>query len=108
MEQALKIIIAKSPAAAQQAIACLRGIQAKSPILDVRYAHTVSIALGDPAAEFTQDERRIIAEALSAGASETRDYTLRIRMTEAERADLARQAEEADLSMSEYVRRRLF
>ena len=39
---------------------------------------------------------------------ETRDYTLRVRLTESEQATLQRMADDAGISLSEYVRSRLF
>lgn len=108
MEEALRIIISRSADAATEAIQCMRAIQVKSPMLQQRYNRTVEIAFNDPQAQFTPDERALIAESLGIGVADSRDYTLRIRLTEHERAELARLSDEANLSMSEYARQRLF
>ncbi len=108
MDEALRIIVAKSPNAAHFALQCLQAIRAKSPLVQVRYNQTVQIALSDPKAEFTPDERAILAEGLGIGDTDPRDYTLRIRLTRRERIELTDRAEGADLSLSEYARRQLF
>lgn len=108
MEEALRIIIAKSPNAASFALQCMQAIRTHSPTMQARYNQTVSIAFNDPQASFTAEERAIIAESVGSGESDSRDYTLRIRLTKKERVALARMAEDANLSMSEYARRVLF
>lgn len=108
MEEALKTIISKSSLAMGDAITCLRAIAAKSPVVQQRYNHVVDLALNDPSAHFTTEERAIIAEGLSVPGSETRDFTLRVRLTQSERVTLQEAANDADLDLSEYVRRKLF
>lgn len=108
MESALRIIIARSPNATGEAIATLAAIRAKSPVLQLRYNHAAELAFNDPGATFTPEERAEIAANLGSGVDEIRDYTLRIRLTDAERIDLTRMAEAAGMSMSEYVRARVF
>jgi hypothetical protein len=108
MENALKIIIAKSPAAMNDAIKCIQAVRTKSPILQQRYNRCVELALGDPEAEFTPDERGILAEYLESNEGDSRDFTLRVRLTGDERADLSAAAGAEGISLSEYVRKRLF
>ena len=53
IEEALKVIIAKSPDAASQAIKTIHAMNVKSPLRQHRYNATVDAALNDPKAEFT-------------------------------------------------------
>jgi len=108
MEEALRIIISKSTNATSEAIQCLAAIRAKSPVLQLRYNHCVTLAFNDPEANFSREERALIAEHLGTGADDSRSYTLRIRLTDAERAELTRLAESVGLTMSEYVRKHIF
>ena len=107
MEEALRLIIAKSPAAMHEAIDCLRAIRAKSPVVNLRYERALELALGDPEAEFTAPERAILAQAIEPDDDDTRSYMLRIRLTEMERAGLVERATAAGQTMSEYMRRLL-
>lgn len=61
MKQALQIIIAKSPSASDEAMDCLKAIQVRSPIVQRRYENAVRLAFADPQAEFTPEERELIA-----------------------------------------------
>lgn len=109
MEEALRLIITKSPLAASQAMETIRAIHAKSPILQIRYNNTVQMALNDPQAEFTPAERALLAEFVGSPDSSTnRDFMLRVRLTDAERAALQQSADQAQQSMSEYVRQKIF
>jgi hypothetical protein len=108
MEQALKLIITKSESAMHEAMKCLQAIQVNSPMIQTRYNHVVEIALNDPTADFSQAERALLAEHLEAAETATRDFTLRIRLTDAERTQLQEAANQDRLSMSEYVRRKSF
>lgn len=88
MEQALKIIIAKSANAFHEAIQCLHALRVNSPMTQNRYNHCLSIALHDPHAVFTADERAILAEA----AGVTNDSNATRQAKRRERLDLAAQA----------------
>lgn len=65
MKQALQIIVTKSPAATSEAMDCLKAIRAKSPIVQRRYENTVQLAFADPQANFTLEERELIAGCLA-------------------------------------------
>lgn len=81
MKDALQLIAAKSPAASQDAMDTLRAIRVKSPMVQTRYERTVEAAFRDPDAEFSEDERALIASYLSLpGGSEppTRMRTVRL------------------------------
>lgn len=106
MENALRIIIARSPDAARHAINTIRAIQARSPIVQDRYNRVVDLALSDPQATFTAEERAALAEFVTVSGSDTgtREYTLRVRLTDNERDDLEARAENAGQSLSQYVR----
>jgi len=106
MEDALKLIISKSPAAMGEAIRVLRAIGAGSPVVQERYNHVVEMALNDPEAEFTADERAAIAGPLMVtGGPRTRD--VRVRVTLAEKARITEASEEAGQTVSDYIRQRI-
>lgn len=108
MEQALKLIIVKSPDAMREAMKTLQAIRAKSPIVQQRYNRVVDMALNDSQAEFTAEERAVLAAPLTGNEDEGRAFMLRVRLTEAERAELQEEANAANKNMSEYVRQKLF
>lgn len=105
MDDALKIIISKSPAAMTEALMTLRAIGAKSPIVQQRYQATVELALGDPDADFTADERALIASYLEVVTEgKRRDKLVQVRVTAEERETLDRMAHEAGYNVSEWTR----
>lgn len=104
MIEALRIIAANSPLAGREAMACMRAIQAKSPMVQQRYNHVVESAFGDPNAEFTAEERRLIADSVEVDGHESRSETIRFRVTPNERAELKAMAVDAGLDMSDYLR----
>lgn len=108
MENTLRVIIAASPAATGEAMACIRAIRANSPVVGVRFARVVETALTDPEARFTPEQRLEIAELLDIPAIENRDVTFRIRLTVAERELLQTSADNEGLTASEWARRKLF
>ena len=107
MDDALKIIISKSPAAMTEAITTMRAIGAKSPVVQQRYQAAVELAFNDPAADFTADERALIASYLEVvGESGRRDKLVQIRVTAEERNTLDRLAHAAGYNgnVSEWTR----
>lgn len=107
MDDALKLIIGKSPAAMTDALTTLRAIGAKSPMAQQRYQATVELALNDPDAEFTADERALIASYLEVvNDAGRRDKLVQIRVTADERETLDRLAHEAGYNgnVSEWTR----
>jgi hypothetical protein len=106
--EALKIIIAKSPNAAEEAIRTIAAARNNSPILQVRYSNVLIRALADPRAEFTPDERELLAAVIETPGTATRDFTLNLRLTSSERVELEQAAQTAGLSLSEYSRQQLF
>jgi len=106
--EALKLIIARSPNAAEEAIRTIAAARNNSPVLQIRYANVLIRALADPEANFSSDERELLSSVIEAPGSESRGFTLRVRLTEAERAHLEDLANAAGLSISDYVRRKIF
>jgi hypothetical protein len=107
--EALKIIIAKSPNAAEEAIRTIAAARNNSPVLQIRYSNVLIRAMADPEAKFTADERQALASVIeSPGSSSTRNLSLHVRVTPDEQAELEQAAAAAGQSLSEYVRRRLF
>lgn len=107
MSDALRMIITGSPAAARDAMDCLRAIAVRSPMVQQRYNNAVHVALGDPQAEFTAEQRAMIAEHLQIDDAETREV-VSVRLTPSERAEIAHAADAAGQTVSEYMRARLF
>lgn len=111
MENALKLIIAKcNPQTAEEAIRTMAAMRNNSPIVHIRYLNLLQRALADNSIDWTPDERTILARAIEPveTSSETRDFTLRVRLTPTERAQLQDLADQEDLDLSEYVRRKIF
>ncbi len=107
MDDALKLIIARSPAATAEAVSTLRAIGAKSPTVQQRYQHTVELALNDPDADFTADERSLIASYLEVvNDTARRDKLVQVRVTAEERETLDRLAHMAGYNgnVSEWTR----
>lgn len=105
---ALKIIIAKSPAAARRAAHAIQVVQVNSMSANTRYFEAVRAALDDPDASFTAEDRAALAAGYTVEPDETRDYTLRIRLTDRERQALALASETAGMTISEYARQMIF
>lgn len=106
MEDALRLIIAKSPAASGQAIKTLHAVSVKSPLLQHRYNATLDMALDDPRAEFTSEERALLAQFAAAG-EKIRETRLQVRLTISEKLYLQQLAAESNLTLSDYVREKL-
>ena len=85
------------------------GAGVSRPCYAGRYNMAARLALEDATTDYTLGERRLIASFIEAEEDEApREFMLRVRLTEPERARLATLAEAAGLSMSEHVRRAVF
>ncbi len=104
----LRIIAAKSESIRGEATRAIMALNADSPIIKRRLNLVASHALSDSSAGFTDEEIVRITYLLSAENEETRDFTLRVRLTPSERAELERLAAEAGMDMSDYVRSKIF
>lgn len=107
MEEALRIIVAKSPLAASQAMQTLQALRVKSPVLQDRYNRTVQSAMSDPGANFTVDERALIAEYIGGEPSTVRLYDVRIRVTADEKAAVQEMATSEGKTVSDLIRERI-
>jgi hypothetical protein len=103
MIEALRIIAARSPYAGSQAMQCIKAIQVESPIVNERYNRVVELAFSDPQAEFTPEERQLIAGFINEGDGK-RSETVRFRVTAAEQASLEDKANDASMNVSDYIR----
>lgn len=110
LTQAAKLIIARCSApTGEEAIRLLAAVRANSPMVQTRYQVLLIRALADPEADFTPAERETLAAGIEPqDGSGSRDFTLRVRLNSAEQASLQVAAEAAGMSMSEYVRSKLF
>ena len=104
MIDALRIIAAKSPAAGEQAMQCIRAIQAKSPIVQRRYNRVAELAFGDNMADFEPAERRLIASYIEADEVENKSLVIRFRVTPSEKAAIEQMATDGDMDVSEFLR----
>lgn len=107
MIDALRIIAAKSPDAAPQAMQCIRAIEAKSPVVQHRYNNVVELAFGDNMAEFKPSERLLISSYVDADAdtgAESRTQTVRFRASPSEEREIRILAAAAGKDISEYIR----
>lgn len=107
MDDAIRLMAAKSLQAGREAIRLLR-TPASSPLRQSRYNRIAEWALGDGEADFTPGEKHLIASFLQADDEPERAFMLRVRLTEDEREQLQSQAETAGMTMSEYARRKIF
>ena len=106
MEDALRLIITKSPTAAGQAMKTLHSVSVKSPMLQHRYNATLEMALDDSQAEFTPEERALLAQFAAAG-EKIRETRLQVRLTISEQLYLQQLATESNLTLSDDVREKL-
>jgi DNA replication initiation complex subunit (GINS family) len=106
MIEALRIIAAKSPYAGAQAMQCIRAVQVKSPVVRERYNRVVEMAFGDSQAEFTPEERQLIASYVDAdtGKTESRTDMMRFRVTPSEKREIEALAAATGKDISEYLR----
>lgn len=106
-EAILQLLIGTMPGLATEAFECLRALGRDSASALSRFNRLAEKALADPESLLTPDQRAQIASLLIAPESGYRSEWLRVRITPAEAAELREEAEAADLSLSEWVRRRL-
>ncbi len=104
----LRLIIAKSQSIRDEAVRMIKTLDIDSPIIQRRLNYVASRALDDSSAGFSDGEIAQITRLLSPEDTETRDYTLRVRLTTSERVELERLAAEAGMDLSEYVRSKIF
>lgn len=109
MIDALRLIITKSPAAMREAIAAIRAIDAKSPMVQHRYNTVVDLALSDPQAEFTTQERAMIAENLESASrgGDAKTVDVRVRLTTNEKATVQEMAQAEGMTVSNFIRSRI-
>ena len=108
MLDALKLIAGRSGDAMRDALKAIQAVNAGSPMVQQRYNQVAEIALNDASAGWTSSERQSIVAHIDAADSDTRDYSLRIRLTDSERDTLKRQSDLYGQTLSEYVRRMIF
>jgi hypothetical protein len=106
IEQALRLAVAKSPATLTEAPRALRAL-GRSPIATQRAQRVLEIALTDPQATFTEQERSELAALLAATGDDTRSVDIRLRVTPAEKADIQSMADEAGVNVSVFIRSKI-
>jgi len=109
MIDALRLMIARSPQASGQAIDCIKAIKAKSPVLQHRYNRAAEAAFADPNAEFAPDERELIASYIDdEGGDGPKLLDVRIRVDQAEKAAIQQMATDAGMTVTEFIRSKIF
>lgn len=104
---ALRLIAAGSPDAARLALRALRST-APEPVRQTMINRIVEVALTDPQADFSPDQRAQLAGLIEvADSDDRRSDTLRFRVTPAEAEQVRGDADAAGLDLSAYVRRAL-
>lgn len=104
MDEALRLIIAKSPNNVQNAIRALRTAQRRPDARPVQYV--LEQALIDPLANFTPDERAGIAALLDSD-DDARTLDIRLRVNADEKAEVQRMAEADGLNVSDFIRSKI-
>lgn len=109
MIDTLKLIVKTSPAAAAAAAGTISAISKQATDVQSRYNRAAEKALSDPASNFNDAGRAAIAAHLakSQPTNETRDYSLRLRLTRLEQEELVESAKAEHVNVSTYVRRKL-
>lgn len=101
-------IIARSPRASDLALRAINAQRARSPMALRRAAKAAELALRDPEATWSSDERAALAELVVGGdRSQERSVFLRLRVTPEERTRIREGARAAGLTVSNYIRDRL-
>jgi hypothetical protein len=103
MDEALRLIIARSPNNVQNAIRAIRTAQNRPNARPVQYV--LEQALIDPMADFTPAERAGIAALLQ--GDDTRSYDIRLRVTAEEKTEVQRLADAAGMTVSDFIRSRI-
>jgi len=103
MRDALVEIAARAPSVAHEA---LKTLGASGRTVGMRYQWLLTQALRDPEAQWTTEERRALVALLEPPGERGRTDMISLRLTEAERAAIEAQAEDAGMTVSEYVRRK--
>lgn len=101
---ALRLIAGKSPAALHEALGALRAQQTQSPLALRRADRAIELALQDPQAGFTADERQALAALLSGTPDGARTLDVRIRVNADEKQRVQEMAEEAGMTVSDFIR----
>jgi uncharacterized protein (DUF1778 family) len=107
MIEALKIILSKSSAYAGEAAQTIRAVSVRSTMAQRRYNLVAAAALGDPQADFTLEERAIIADSIRDETGESRVTQLQIRVSISEKLQIEDAAQAAGLSVSEFIRKKI-
>jgi hypothetical protein len=107
--EVLKTIIAKSPAASKGALTLYDSANnIEDNAFLFQYNKIVEEAFADPGANLTNKDRLRIVNLLGRPQSKTRTEVLRVRINQYELWKLSKDAAQLGVSISEYVRKRLF
>lgn len=108
---AMRLIAAKSPNATHAALLAFRALQNNSPLGESRAQRAIEVALRDRESTFTTEDRSSLA-LLFMGQDpnqeeEPRTLDLRIRVNADEKQHVKDLADEAGLSVSNFIRQRV-
>lgn len=107
MIETLRLIAARSSSALHEALGAIKAQQVRSPLAARRAERAAMLALEDPDTQWTAEERAVLAALLGRTSEGTRTMELRLRVNASEKADVQQAADDAGLSVSNYIRRAL-
>jgi hypothetical protein len=94
-------------AAASQDAAQILGTGINRPCDQERVNNAIAAALADPKANLSPDDREKISRYLMPDQN-TKSHMIHVRVSPEEREQIIYEAEQAGLSMTEYLRRKIF
>jgi hypothetical protein len=100
----LRLIAAKSPATSGQATRALRMV-GQPECRPIQYA--IELALSDPAASFTDDERTVITDHIAPAPAGAQTLDIRLRVNPGDRQQIQAMADAAGMTVSDFIRQKL-
>lgn len=105
--EAMQLLAAKSPAVGSEAAKTIRRLANNTPNAQAMAERMIEYGLGDSQATLTADERVSLAALLSGEAGPTRNLDIRLRVTADEKQRVQDMADDAGMTMSDFIRKRI-
>lgn len=106
LDEALRLVIAKSPLTINEAPKALRALLNNTPTAHTRAERVIEYALRDPQATFTTDERSLLAGMLTS-VDQQRNLDIRVRVNADEKTEVQQMATEAGMTVSDFIRSKI-
>jgi 16S rRNA U516 pseudouridylate synthase RsuA-like enzyme len=100
----LRLIAAKSPATSGQATRALRMV-GQPESRPIQYA--IELALRDPAASFTEEERTAITSHIAPARADVQTLDIRLRVNPGDKQQIQAMADAADMTVSNFIRQKI-